>query len=527
MSNNNKCTILVIGGGIAGLYFSLKAAAFANIILVSKEGLEVSNSNLAQGGIAASFGLNDSVDSHVKDSLVAGAGICDEKAVRVIVENAKELILDLENYGVEFDKSNDNVFTLGREGGHTVNRIVHRQDQTGKSVIDSLAEAVQNNSSIKLFNEFMALELIVENDMCSGALIVNKRTKELYKINADFTVLACGGLAQIYKQNTNPKVATGDGIAMAYRAGVKISNMEFIQFHPTILYEEKGSSFLISEAVRGFGAELKKPDGTAFMHNYHQMGSLAPRDIISRSMISEMKKAESPCMYLDLRDINHDEFFRQFPNINKKCIEAGIDIKTQMIPVVPAAHYLCGGIETDLNGNTSLNKLIALGENACTGVHGANRLASNSLLEALAFANFSAENIKKSLDQNSKSLENIEKVDGVICPIRADFNKDDLRELMWKSVGIVRSGEELENTREILEKWESSFYGESEGLLPDSESMELLNMVQAAALITKSAVWRKESRGTHFRTDFPESDNKNFKLPSLFAPGVNLLIKAD
>ena len=378
--------ILVIGSGIAGLHYAIRCSAFARVLVVTKGKIGESNTMFAQGGIAAVFDEHDSTENHMNDTLVAGDGLCNEAAVRLIAENARQSILELCSYKVHFDKTQNGEFDLHREGGHSYARVVHTADATGKEVEDSLIKVVRNNKNISVLENHFAIDLITEDNTCIGATVIDQANNEISDIRAKITMLATGGAGQLFLQNTNPPIATGDGFAMAYRAGAAISNMEFVQFHPTTLYAPGSETFLITEAIRGFGAELKTKDGRTFMENYHPLRSLAPRDIVSRSILAELKKSDEPCVYLDMREFKTEDIKKHFPNIYQKCVESGLDLQKDMIPVVPAAHYMCGGVVTDLNARTTVENLYACGEVSCTGVHGANRLASNSLLEGLVFS---------------------------------------------------------------------------------------------------------------------------------------------
>lgn len=501
-----RTEILVIGSGIAGLTFALRCAGFARVTVITKSTIGESNTMYAQGGIAGVFDDADSVENHVHDTLIAGDGLCNEEAVRFIVSEAPQCILELSQLQVPFDKTGDGHFDLHREGGHSHARVVHTADATGRAVETTLVKQVKAHPEIALLENHFALDLLVENNICYGATAVDTRTGETICFEAPITMLATGGGCQVYRENTNPAVATGDGIAMAYRAGADIENMEFVQFHPTTLYAPGKGTFLITEALRGFGAELKHADGSTFMEHYHEMKSLAPRDIVTRAITAELKKKGTDCVYLDVRGFEETEIKKHFPTIYERCAQEGIDVTKEMIPVVPAAHYMCGGVATDLEARTSIQNLFACGEVTCTGVHGANRLASNSLLEGIAFARKAASLIETLLP----SLTATEIQAGVPEIIRANDSfaagmREALRELLWLQAGILRNGTDLQNCLEQLMAWEQQL---SRLQIKSVQTCEVLNMVQTGLLITRSALERHESRGCHYRTDYPTKDNE-------------------
>ncbi|MCS7300305.1 MAG: L-aspartate oxidase, partial [Fimbriimonadales bacterium] len=390
---------LVLGSGIAGLTFALNAAPHGSVAILTKKQRSESNTNYAQGGIAAAIGADDSWELHLQDTLIAGAGLCDRAAVEVLVKNGPRLIHWLIELGAQFDRTPDGNIALGKEGGHSRNRIIHAADHTGYEIERTLLIAARKTPHITILEHYQALDLIIENGACAGVQVLDTLTGDLFEIRAKATLLATGGCGQVYLHTSNPLIATGDGIAMAWRAGAVIANMEFIQFHPTTLYHTDAPSFLISEAVRGEGGILRRRDGYRFMPDYDPRAELAPRDIVARAIDAELKKTGDPCVYLDITHLDPEFIKHRFPTIYHTCLQYGVDITKEPIPVVPAAHYTCGGVWTDLNGRTTIPRLYACGEVAYTGVHGANRLASNSLLEALVFAERAAQHATTRLDE--------------------------------------------------------------------------------------------------------------------------------
>jgi len=507
---------LVIGSGIAGLTFALEAVEAGSVMLITKKQNTESATNYAQGGIAAVLGIADSPALHVEDTLRGGASLCNRRAVMTMVREGPQRILDLQQLGVEFSyyyEEGKKVLALGREGGHSRDRIVHKADYTGREVENALVKRCAEHPNIRIIEHAAAVDLAVDNrngeNRAVGAYVLEHDRINL--ILARITFLSTGGCGQVYLHTTNPSIATGDGIAMAYRAGAKICNLEFMQFHPTALYPIHGQAFLISEAVRGFGGVLRTSDGNAFMKDYHPMGDLAPRDIVARTIDKEMKTRGEDFVYLDITGRRPQEVRERFPNIYKHCLSQNIDITKEWIPVVPAAHYMCGGVKTDLDGRTSLPGLYAAGEVACSGVHGANRLASNSLLEAVVFAHRAAEHAEGIL----REVPNPREVPLPENPTAASNDEEwvlishdmfQLRKLMWDYVGIVRSNLRLERARRrvdlIREEVEDLYSREhlSVGLI------ELRNIALVASLIIRSALMRKESRGLHFTTDYPQEN---------------------
>lgn len=521
MTETIKTDVLVIGSGIAGLFFALKAAQITQVVIITKKESFDSNTNWAQGGIAAVLTPDDSFETHIADTLDAGAGLCHLEAVRTLVQEGPDHVRTLIELGVNFTKK-DGKLHFEREGGHSAYRIVHAADLTGKEVERALLQKASENPNIILLEHHTSIELITEhhlrkktNDItCYGVYALDTKTGRFKKFLAKFTMLATGGCGHVYLHTTNPLIATGDGVAMAYRAGAEIHNMEFIQFHPTTLYHPDAKSFLISEAVRGFGGVLRTKDGREFMHKYDPRKSLAPRDIVARAIDSEMKKNGDDFVYLDITHKPASEIKEHFPNIYERCLMFGIDITREMIPVVPAMHYSCGGVATDLFARTTLNRLYACGEVASTGVHGANRLASNSLLEALVFSHRAFLDMKENLNSVSNNVEFPDwDESGTENPeewILISHNRREVQQVMNDYVGIVRSDLRLKRAQRRIEflKEETEAYYKKTKI--SAELLELRNIIKVASLIIESAMKRRESRGLHYTTDYPERDDKHF-----------------
>ncbi|MBX2909972.1 MAG: L-aspartate oxidase [Chitinophagales bacterium] len=504
---NETYDIVVIGSGIAGLSYAIRCADFAKVLIVTKGNIGESNTMYAQGGIAAVLDDKDSIENHISDTLTAGDNHCNKDCVRLLAENAKDAILYLEQLSVNFNKTDNGTFDLHREGGHSHARIVHHADATGKEVESALVNVVKNNTNITIYENYFAIDLLVKENKCYGALIFKSDSEEFLQVNAKVTMLASGGLGQVFLQNTNPDVATGDGFAMAYRAGAEMEDMEFVQFHPTTLFARKGRTFLITEALRGFGAILKNSKGKTFMENVHPLSSLAPRDIVSRAIIQEMNKDNSEFVYLDATKLDRESLEKHFPNIFERCLLEGLDISKDMIPVVPAAHYMCGGIKTDLHARSSIENLYACGECAATGVHGANRLASNSLLEGIVFAKQAANDTQQKIQETFTSaiFGNLEyktpEVNCEECKQEVGALKRYLQAQMWRNCGIVRTESKLtycfEELDELQEKTEKDLCENGFSIA----TMELLNMVTCSKLIVEAALKRTESKGCHYRAD--------------------------
>jgi L-aspartate oxidase len=524
---------VVIGSGIAGLSFALKAARRGSVAVITKRKGADTNTAWAQGGIACVTSDEDSFELHVHDTLEAGAGLCDEAVVRTIVTEGPERIRELAELGLQFDErevSGHREFDLGKEGGHSKRRVLHVQDVTGRQIEETLLRELGRQSHVQLLENHMAVDLITAaklgfatEDSCLGVYILDEKTGGVETIRSDRIVLATGGCGKVYLYTTNPDVATGDGVAMAWRAGVEIANMEFIQFHPTCLFHPEAKSFLISEAVRGEGGILRNNRGEDFMKRYDPRGSLAPRDIVARAIDAEIKRSGAKCVFLD---ITHKpaEFIRErFPHINQTCLRFGIDMLKQAIPVVPAAHYQCGGIKTDINGATNLPGLYAIGEVACTDLHGANRLASNSLLEGLVVAHRAAAAAVETRSARNQKIPlpewksgNVQDVDELVVIYH---NWDEIRRLMWDYVGIVRTDKRLQRASARLRNLQREIREFYWNFKVSVDLLELRNLAAVAALIVDSALCRKESRGLHYTLDYPEADDRHFKRDTLLSRG--------
>lgn len=517
--------ILVIGSGIAGLSAALKLAKHFKVTVVAKANLEEGSSQYAQGGIAAVIDPFDSVESHINDTLVAGAGLCDEQSVRLVAEKGANAIHELIELGVPFSKeSKGDDYHLTQEGGHSHRRVIHAADHTGKSVTETLIDAVKKSGNIQLLPEHMTVELVLSKDRkaCFGSYVLDKHTDQIKTILAHKTILATGGASKAYLYTSNPDTSTGDGIAMAWRAGCRVTNLEFNQFHPTCLYHPEDRSFLISEAVRGEGGILKRPDGTPFMQEYDQRAELAPRDIVARAIDFELKKYGLDCVYLDISHKPEAFIMHHFPTIYARCLKHGIDITKQPIPVVPAAHYTCGGIHTNLAGQTDLTNLYAIGEAAYTGLHGANRLASNSLVEGLVYADQSYQSIYQSYQQQGfDALPEVKDWDSSHTTLAKEkvtimHDWDEVRRVMWDYVGIVRRDKRLDRAlkriKTLKEEVREYYYHHQ----LNSDLLELRNLVEVSELMVKSALQRKESRGLNYNLDYP--DRLENSKPTILKP---------
>lgn len=522
-----KTEVLIIGSGIAGLFAAIKLSDYADVVIVTKKDKAESNTNYAQGGIASVIDKSDSFEKHISDTLIAGAGLCNKKAVELMVKEGPSRIQELINLGANFTQY-DGKLDLAKEGGHSAARIVHAKDLTGKEIERALIAIANSKENIRIIENALAIDLITEHNIqslrssplenrhCWGAYVLDSSQNNVLTINSKFTILATGGLGQIYQHTTNPLIATGDGFAMAYRACAKVGNMEFIQFHPTAFYitdkSNSQTSFLISEAVRGFGGILRTKSGEAFMSKYDERKELAPRDIVARAIDSEIKKSGEEFIYLDVTHKTKDDIISHFPNIYKTCLEAGIDMSKDFVPVVPAAHYACGGVIVNEFSQTTINGLFACGEVSMTGVHGANRLASNSLLEAVVFANRASLKIKELLKDYPASIPDIPDWDdsGTLTSdelILITHSVKEVKQTMWDYVGIVRSNNRLERARRrIMNLTEEIDYLYKKTKV-FNEIIELRNMICCAGMIIQSAMSRKESRGLHYNIDYPELDN--------------------
>ncbi len=520
---------LIIGSGIAGLSFAIKAADLGTVAIVTKKEKKESNTNYAQGGVAAVVDEADRFEYHVNDTITCGAGLCREDVVRHVVTDAPERIKELIKWGVEFTRSGSDsptAYDLGREGGHSKRRVLHAGDITGHEIERALINKAVSNKNVTIYENFFAIDLIMkskvlgreagEKNQCLGAYVFDERDNEVYTFRSKFVLLATGGAGKVYLITTNPDIATGDGIAMAYRAGADIANMEFIQFHPTCLYHPEAKAFLISEAVRGEGAVLKLKNGFTFMEKYHPMESLAPRDVVAKAIDTELKKSGDEYVLLDISHKSKDFLTKRFPNIYNKCLEYGTDMSKEPIPVVPATHYICGGVVTNLSGETNIDRLFACGEVACTGLHGANRLASNSLLEGVVFAHRSfvrmSELFNEAEDESVVFIpswdtgEAIESDESIVV----SHNWDEIRRCMWNYVGIVRSDKRLERAKRrigLINREIDEYY---RNFIISRDLLELRNIATVAGLIIRCAILRKESRGLHYNIDYPEKDDKNW-----------------
>ena len=521
---------LIIGSGIAGLTFALKVADTGAVAIVTKKSGSDSSTNYAQGGIASVFDPHDSLEKHIEDTLATGCGISRREAVETIVREGPQRVDELFNLGVDFTRSRavngSETFDLGREGGHAEKRIVHARDYTGMAVEKTLLNRCQEHPNIFFYQDHYALDFLTDADTgsCTGASVLANESREVVHFPAKVTLLCTGGIGRIYLHTTNPSIATGDGVAMACRAGVTLGNLEFMQFHPTSLFRRAERSFLISEAVRGFGGILLNEAGDRFMENYHPGMELAPRDVVARAIDAEMKKTGAPCVYLDVTHIDAERLINRFPQIYGNCMKYNIDITRDKIPVVPAAHYICGGVVTDLYGRTSMNRLYATGEVAMTGVHGANRLASNSLLEAVVFSHRAAEAAKDTaagVEQTAYSpIKDYGKVGHDEEEILITHDRIEIQRLMWDYVGIVRSNMRLQRAAErvkIIAEDVEEFYRNT----PLTESsVELRNIATVAGLVIKCAQNRKESRGLHYNVDYPDKDDVNWQRETILEKGL-------
>lgn len=505
---------LIIGSGLAGLTLAIKLAKQQKVAIITKKSLLDGASGWAQGGIAAVLSPDDTLDAHIQDTLIAGAGLCDEAATRYVVEHGKESISWLIEQGVPFtkDSASDMGYHLTREGGHSRRRIIHAADTTGHAVQETLATRVLKHPNITVLEHYMSVDLITSKKLdlpgnfCYGVYALNTVNDEVVTISAHNTILATGGTGKVYLYTTNPDTSTGDGIAMAWRAGCRVANMEFIQFHPTCLYHPHAKSFLISEAVRGEGGILKLPDGTRFMPSHDERAELAPRDVVARAIDFEMKKHGLDCVYLDISHQSVEFLQEHFPNIYARCLSLGINISKEAIPVVPAAHYTCGGVVADLSARTDVKNLYAVGETSYSGLHGANRLASNSLLECLVFADAAVKDILGKPQQDIPRLPawDESRVTDADEQIVISHNWAELRHFMWDYVGIVRTNKRLQRAQHRIQLLQDEIDEYYANFHISSDLLELRNLVLNAELIVQSALLRHESRGLHFSKDYPD-----------------------
>jgi len=508
---------LVLGSGLAGLYFALRACAHGRVVLVSKRALTDNNTQYAQGGVAGVLGSNDTAEQHIEDTLRVGDGLCTREAVETCVRQGPEHILYLANQiGVAFDRDENGDFNLGREGGHSARRIVHARDMTGAAIHNALLETVRAYSdSITLLPNHMAVDLLTTAkyggpNAVFGAYVYDQNTGEVKTITARAVIIATGGAGKVYLYTSNPDVATGDGVAMAYRVGARVANMEFFQFHPTILYHPAAKSFLISEALRGEGGILRLRDGTAFMGRYHEMKDLASRDVVARAIDAELKRTGEDHVVLDMTHLPGDFLVERFPNIHRRCLELGIDMRKAPIPVVPAAHYSCGGVLVDGNGRTNVRNLYAIGEASMTGLHGACRLASNSLLEALVYAARAADDVRHVTVNRPMQVAPWYAGDATVTDeaVVVSHTWDEIRRLMWNYVGIVRSDKRLERAARRMQMIREEIREYYWNFQVSGDLLELRNIALVAELIIQSARRRPESRGLHFNLDHPSHEDR-------------------
>jgi L-aspartate oxidase len=525
MSVTKRPQVLIIGSGIAGLTAANRFSRFATVTLLAKDSLEESNTLYAQGGIASVWSDADSFESHIEDTLTAGAGLCRKEAVDAAVRQGPKYVEELIQLGTQFVKGLDRGIDLHQEGGHRHRRILHDHDASGRAIQIALVETIKKNPAIRVLEHCAAIDLIMENKLlhqdrekdfgqCLGAYVLDTKSGAIKPIAADLTVLATGGAGKVYLYTTNPDVATGDGIAMAARARARIANLEFMQFHPTCLFHPNAKNFLITEAIRGEGAILRNLQGEAFMKARHPLADLAPRDIVARAIDEELKRVDAPHVWLDVSSIK--DFDQKFPTIAKRCRELGIDIQ-EGIPVIPAAHYMCGGVLTDLEGRTSIPGLAAIGEVACTGLHGANRLASNSLLEGLVFAHRLADWAEHQIEHHRSRVKpanlpvwDVGRAVDIEDSIDISASWREIRTLMWNYVGLVRSNRRLRRAQQRLIQIRHEVNQDYWKFKVNRDLLELRNLLKVAELIVECALSRKESRGLHANVDYPEKDDQNF-----------------
>lgn len=529
MSKQFNFDVVIVGSGAAGLSLALNLPTSTSIAILAKNNFEQYASYFAQGGISAVLEPDDTVEMHVDDTLIAGAGLCDKEIVTATAAAGADCIQWLADLGMPFTRDRQDVSTSGyhltREGGHSKRRVVHAADATGKALQQTLQAHALEHKNIQIFNNLVAIDLIRQGNRCQGLYAYNRDDQHVNVFSAQKIVLATGGASKVYLYTSNPDGSTGDGIAMAWRAGCRVANMEFIQFHPTCLYHPEAKSFLVTEAVRGEGGKLLLPDGERFMQRFDDRGELAPRDIVARAIDYEMKRLGIDCVYLDISHKSRGFIKSHFPTIYERCREFDIDITRQPIPVVPAAHYTCGGVIIDAEGKTDLDNLYAVGEVAYSGLHGANRMASNSLLECLVFAKAAARDIQNNLEAKMKPERlrgwDESQVTDSDEDIVVAHNWDELRRFMWDYVGIVRTDKRLEralNRTQLLIREINEYYGNYK---VSGDLLELRNLVTVAELIIRSALQRKESRGLHYTLDYPDTDDKQLK-PTILDPEINL-----
>ena len=530
MNDRQLTDVLIIGSGAAGLSLALRLPGSLNIAVIAKGPLTEGNTYYAQGGISAVLDKTDSIDSHIADTLNAGAGLCDESTVRLVVEQGPQNIQWLLKEGVSFtrEQPNSSGYHLTREGGHSHRRVIHAADATGRELENTLESQVLARKNIRLYENHNVVDLVTGSSpesgdhRCRGAYILNRESGRVEAFTARFTVLATGGASKVYLYTSNPDVSTGDGIAMAWRAGCRVANMEFIQFHPTCLFHPHAKSFLITEALRGEGGILRLPDGSRFMERFDPRAELAPRDIVARAIDHEMKRLGADCLFLDISHKPADFIREHFPTICSRCQEFGIDITREPIPVVPAAHYTCGGVLTDHRARTDIPHLFAVGETAYTGLHGANRMASNSLLECLVFSEQAAAEITRLMEKGPQPEPvppwDESRVTDSDEEVVVSHNWDELRHFMWDYVGIVRSVKRLQRAKRRVDLLKQEIREYYSNFRVHNDLLELRNLVLVADLIIRSAQHRKESRGLHYTLNFPKRDDRFHKAPTILMP---------
>ncbi|MFZ3409454.1 L-aspartate oxidase [Vibrio chagasii] len=518
-NREHQCDVLVVGSGAAGLSLALRVAEHAKVIVLSKGPRSEGSTYYAQGGIAAVFDESDSIESHVEDTQIAGAGLCEEDTVQFIAENAKECVQWLIDGGVPFDKDENSTdgqpkYHLTREGGHSHRRILHAADATGMAMQTSLQDNVKNHPNIEIFERHNALDLITEDKIGGskgkviGAYIWNRNQEHVETVRAKFVVLATGGASKVYQYTSNPDVSSGDGIAIAWRAGCRVANLEFNQFHPTCLFHPEARNFLLTEALRGEGAYLRRPDGTRFMKDFDERGELAPRDVVARAIDFEMKRLGADCMYVDISHKPEEFITAHFPMIHTRLMDLGIDMTKEPIPIVPAAHYTCGGVMVNKDGQTDLQNLYAIGEVSYTGLHGANRMASNSLLECVVYAWSAAKHIVENIEQSQLCAElpawDESQVTNSDEEVIIQHNWHELRLFMWDYMGIVRTDKRLERAMRRIQMLQQETHEYYSNFKVSNNLLELRNLLQVAELMVRCAMQRKESRGLHYTLDYPE-----------------------
>lgn len=520
-----RSDILILGSGVAGLSVALAAAKHGTVRIVTKKRSVDTSTNRAQGGIATVLDPNDTFEKHIDDTLRTGIGLCHRDTVEFVIRNGPKVILDLLDIGTEFCHETEEALELGREGGHSFRRIVHAKDRTGAEVERALLDEVQRHDSIELHEYTEAMQLHVDSSggRCWGCRAWREEEKSLVDFTAGATILATGGLGQAYLHTTNPPIATGDGVSMGYRAGARVANMEFVQFHPTAMYAPDEEPFLISEAVRGEGGVLRNGDGEAFMHRYHEMKDLAPRDVVARAIDNETKTRGEACAFLDVTHLEQGFFAERFPTIYSRCIERGVDPELESIPITPSAHYACGGLVTDLHGQTTIPGLYAVGEVACTGLHGANRLASNSLLEALVFAQATVQRIVEREEHRETPPREFEPnpvkmPDRPLMGFRPKSITGEIRQTMWNYVGIVRNVERLTWAQQKIQLLMREIESVLEAGHLSQELVEASHLALVGHLVVTSALMRQESRGLHWLLDYPDRNDAEFGRDTILDP---------